>query len=269
MDELTVLTFNLRGAYIPDGLNAWPNRADQVVDLLRREDPDLVGFQEAQQGNLDLLEEAFPEHGWERGPEYNNRVPFAWPAVRWNPDRLRKVEAGGFWLSTTPERHSGDWETNCIRSALWIRFQLLPDGPEFVHLNTHLDHISGKARLEGSKVILEKLSPFARLGLPLLLTGDFNAGPESDVHGLFREEGFADLFHATGGRDGPEVFTFHAFTGKRVPGEERIDWILSRPGKGWRWSARSHEILTDAKPPVYPSDHYPVRAVVRLGPESE
>jgi hypothetical protein len=60
----------------------------------------------------------------------------------WRAERLRPIAADGFWLSETPGEHSRSWETDCIRSAGWVRFRCLESGAEFVHLNTHLDHIS-------------------------------------------------------------------------------------------------------------------------------
>lgn len=266
MDPIHVMTFNLRGSFIPDGVNSWPNRAPLAVGLLRRESPDLIGFQEAQQGNLDVLTSSLPEYRMVEGPPYNNRDPFAHNAVYWVPRRMEKVESGGFWLSRTPDCHSGDWDTDCIRSAVWNRFRLLPEGTEFIHLNTHLDHISAPARREGTMLILEKLRPFILEGLPLLLTGDFNANPGSDPHRLFLEGGFEDLFDHAGGVEEDEAFTFHGFTGGRIPGEERIDWILARPGRGLEWRVRHHRVLTEADPPVYPSDHYPVSAGLELLP---
>src|SRR5262245_57103120 len=146
---MRVMSFNVRGAYWEqDGVNYWPQRAGLNVATIRRHKPDLIGFQELQDGNMAVYAETLAQYRWSLGPHYGNRAPFEYPAIAWDPARLRLVESGGFWLSSTPLRHSGDWETGCIRSAQWARLQPT-GGATFMFLNTHLDHMSELARIEG------------------------------------------------------------------------------------------------------------------------
>jgi endonuclease/exonuclease/phosphatase family metal-dependent hydrolase len=265
MNTIRIMSFNVRGAVIPDGENSWPKRADLNIRTILKRAPDLIGFQETQDGNWQEYLRNLPGFARHRGPRYNNQSPFCYPSVFWNPERLEQLDSGEFWLSKTPDHFSGDWGTACNRSACWNKFRLLPDGPTFVHLNTHLDHISEKARFEGSKVILRKLEPLMKENLPLVLTGDFNCNPLSDTHRLYIEGGFVDTFSAAGHLDGDAEFTFHAFTGQRQPDQERIDWILTRDGRhGFR--THSFEIIRDAEPPLYPSDHYPVLSEIEICP---
>ena len=53
-------------------------------------------------------------------------------------------------------------------------------GKEYFALNTHLDHIGVVARREGVSLILDRVNELSD-GLPVIVTGDFNAEPESDV----------------------------------------------------------------------------------------
>lgn len=257
------MTFNVRGAVFLDGENAWPKRAEFNVRTILKHAPDLIGFQEMQDGNLQTYLEMLPGFTRYIGPRYNNQSPHAFPSIFWNPERLEQLEFGEFWLSKTPDLFSGDWETDCIRSACWSRFKILPHGAEFLHLNTHLDHISAEARLEGSKVILVRLEPMMKENLPLLVTGDFNCTPASAPYELFVAGGFRDTFLEAGQTDGDGAFTFHAFTGEKQEGRERIDWILLRDGEQ-EWETKSCNIIRDAEPPVYPSDHFPVLSEVEI-----
>ncbi len=73
---LRVMTFNVRGSFHEgDGLNAWNNRAALNVETLKRQAPDLIGFQELQSGNLDTYEEKLPEYGRVLGPRAGNKSP--------------------------------------------------------------------------------------------------------------------------------------------------------------------------------------------------
>ena len=161
---LSIMTYNIRGALYDDGQNSWPFRAPLNVRLLEQRSPNLIGFQEVHQENLAIFHE---NHGYTQlqGTPYNDHAPFQYTAITWNSQRLRQLDAGGFWLSETPEVHSRSWDTSCVRSATWAKLEWLETGLTFLHLNTHLDHISELARVEGTKLImqfLDKYRPTAR-----------------------------------------------------------------------------------------------------------
>ena len=52
MNDLRVMSFNIRGSRFSDGDNIWPNRAPLNVETIRAHAPDLIGFQELDLGNL-------------------------------------------------------------------------------------------------------------------------------------------------------------------------------------------------------------------------
>jgi endonuclease/exonuclease/phosphatase family metal-dependent hydrolase len=251
------MTFNVRAARFADGENIWPNRAALSAEVIRRHAPDLIGFQE-----LDLVNYAFylrhlPGYEHALGPGYNNSAPFQYPAIFWRRDRLRVRESGGFWLSTTPQIHSRAWETDCIRSAAWVRLELRDSGRQLIHLNTHLDHVSEPARANGAALIAARLQELWRDGAPAVVTGDFNCVPGSPAHAALLASGLADAHTAVHGDTGP-VMTFHGFHGRAFEPQgfdarDRIDWVLAR---GLRPVASI--VVEDAAPPIYPSDHYPV-----------
>ena len=113
-------------------------------------------MQEAQTGNLKAYDRELRSiTGW-RGRSTGISSRSSGRRSYWNPARLRPVDSGGFWLSETPDAHSRSWETDYIRSAQWIRFRDLALGAEFVHVNTHLDHRSELARVEGSRLIIQR-----------------------------------------------------------------------------------------------------------------
>ena len=198
------------------------------------------------------------------GPEYENFPPYAHNAIYWKRGELELLDAGGFWLSETPGEFSLSWESSHVRCANWARLRHLSSGAEFVHLNTHLDHKSGPARMKGAALILTRLDAEE---LPVLLTGDFNCGPASKTYGMFADARFVDAHIAAGN---PPANTFHKFQGEgyksKVAGREaRLDRILFRNGARGGWTVRSCAVVRDAEPPLYPSDHYPV--LVEISPE--
>ena len=259
--SLSIMTYNIRGALYDDGSNSWPYRAPLNVRLIQQHAPDLIGFQEVHQENLAIFQD---NHGYTQliGTPYNDKAPFQYTTIAWNSQHLRLIDSGGFWLSETPEVHSRSWDTSCIRSATWAKLEWQDTGLTFLHLNTHLDHMSEQARVEGTQLILHFLE---KVNLPLVVTGDFNCPPASDAYRLFSEHGFGDTFLLAGNHG--VQWTYHGYLGRAFTPHkldfDRIDWILLR-----EWPAgmhlESYTVVEDATPPLYPSDHYPIIAKLTL-----
>ena len=240
----------------------------RLVETIRRHSPDVVGFQEVQSGNLETYTENLPRYDHLQGPEYGNAACPSFNAIFFDVRRLRLLDSGGFWLSTAPERYSSSWASKAIRSANWAYFDSARAGLSLLHLNTHLDHVSDRARVEGSRLIIREISNLLRRfgeETPVLVTGDFNCRPWTPAYRSFLERGFADTYLATGNEDGADAHTFHAFKGSRYRdahthlGPRRIDWILLKDPRR-RLRALSHVIVRDHAGETYPSDHYPLLA---------
>jgi endonuclease/exonuclease/phosphatase family metal-dependent hydrolase len=265
------MSFNIRGSFRDRGkANAWENRAAPNVETIQRCAPHLIGFQELQKGNLETYRKRLPQYAYVLGPRYGNRAPHNFNAIFFDKGRLELLDSGGFWLSETPERYSASWRTRSIRCVNWAVFSHLNAGLSFLHLNTHLDHVSKLARVEGSRLILCELAELLeRHGdePPVIVTGDFNCRPGSPPYRSFVEGGFVDTYLAAGNEDSGDANTFHAFKGPRYrnarPGlrPKRIDWILLKDPQR-RIRVESHLIVRDQdeESGAYPSDHYPVLA---------
>jgi endonuclease/exonuclease/phosphatase family metal-dependent hydrolase len=266
-----VMTFNARGSFRDaTKKNAWRNRAALNVATIERYAPDVIGLQESQRGNLATYRRHLPRYAQIRGPKYGNAYPYDSTAILYEPEKLRPLDTGGFWLSETPERHSRSWGTRVARSATWALFGLTGTGLSILHLNTHLDHVSAQARREGSRLIVQEIVKIAdrTSGDPVIvLTGDFNARPGSRTYKNLTESDFVDTFVAAGNEDDENANTFHAFRGTRYHdphpgrGPRRIDWILLK-GSEETLRIESHSIIRDADEDsgLYPSDHYPIIA---------
>jgi hypothetical protein len=159
VDLLRVMSFNIRGfSRKGDGTNSWENRAALNVATIKRYAPDLIGLQLLQAESLAAYREKLPEYAHILGPGAGNGAPHEFNAIFFDPTRLTVLDAGGFWLSKTPQRYSSSWGSRVARSANWAKFWSPSEGLSFLHLNTHLDHVSGLARAKGSELILRKIT---------------------------------------------------------------------------------------------------------------
>lgn len=267
MVRFNVMTFNVRGSFHEDGANDWEQRRDLNVGTIHQYAPDIIGFQEAQSGNLEVYEQALTDYEVELGPisirqEANyHRVP-----IYWKRDRFERVSAGGFYLSETPEEWSLSWGSTFVRAATWVILHERESGIEFLFLNTHFPHESENdlARSEAARLIVRIIQDIIgqQSILPSIITADFNAVPTSDAYRVFQEGGYVDTYTAAGKTQ--PVITYHGYKGAGFRlSDLRIDWILTKDGAR---QFRTHDcrVLTDEAPPLYPSDHYPVMADLEL-----
>ncbi|MEM6342233.1 MAG: endonuclease/exonuclease/phosphatase family protein [Bacteroidota bacterium] len=258
---LKVMSFNIRLNVPSDGQNAWPNRTHLVKSMLDFHSPDLLGVQEALEGQMTDLKQMLPEyaaHGIARDTgrwgEYS--------AIFYRRTRLVLEEGGTFWLSETPELPSKGWDAALNRIATWGIFQDKASGERFFYLNTHFDHRGAKAREESARLLIAESKSLNPDQLPVLLSGDFNFTPEATPYAVITaKDGFMDgRLNSLQAPHGPAS----TWSGFKFPGEpgRRIDYIF---GRGAVQFLR-YATLTDSWSGRYPSDHLPVLAEVLINP---
>ncbi|MFI0356847.1 endonuclease/exonuclease/phosphatase family protein [Actinomadura sp. 9N407] len=257
--RVRVMTYNLRQDIDPPPRD-WPSRLPLVERVVRRHAPDLLGVQEVLWEQVRGLDGALPGYDWiGMGRRGGTRDEFA--AILYRADRFEVMDFDHFWLSATPAViGSSTWGNTYPRMVTWARFRDRRDGTVFYHLNTHLDHHSGYARVKSAQLILDRVRGF-QPGVPVLLTGDFNtAAGESETYRILTgTDAFTDTWR-TAGRQGPVHNTFGGWR-TPVPGGDRIDWILSRGAVTASWTG----IDPYQRDGLYPSDHYPVIAHLTIG----
>lgn len=246
MIPLTVLSFNLRYGTADDGPNAWPLRASAVLNYLRATSPHIMGLQEALLRQLSEIGAALPYHrrlgvGRDDGVSAGEHA-----AILYDARRLSPLDGGTFWLSPSPETPGSlGWGADLPRVCTWARFEDLASGARFLHLNTHLDHLSEPARREGVALVLSRVGAG-----PALLTGDFNVVETSEVIGSVLAAGLRDAHPRGAG-------TFHGF-GPEI--RAKIDFLFATPDV---------EVLAASVGPRTwegrdLSDHLPVTATVAI-----
>jgi endonuclease/exonuclease/phosphatase family metal-dependent hydrolase len=277
MSVIRVMTFNVNGAWEAPSLegnpNSWSKRAPYNVETIQAAAADLMGFQEVEAANWDYYQRSLREYSAVKGNEYDVAPYAANTSIFWKTSRFELLEAGEFWLSRTPDEPSGGWGVPYPMGVTWIKVRARESGVPILVLNTHLeDGVEGERfRVESSKLIVERVSQLQVGGLPVVLLGDFNCNPDSQTHHMFSEAGFTDTHLASGNQDGQDS-TIHLYEGEKYSAFHysggantfwRIDWILLRDGVQ-RWQTRSCRLVREARPPLYPSDHYPVVAELLL-----
>lgn len=254
--DLRVMTFNVRYPNPDDGPDRWEARRELLVETIRAHAPDLLGTQELFYEQGEFIVKSLPEYAWFGVSRRGNRED-EHMGVFYRRDRLKLVRSGNFWLSETPEKAgSSAWGMNMPCMVTWGVFEIRGTKQRFHYYNTHFPHRARQddaARLACAKLILARAGA---LEGPFILTGDFNAPAGGEVHRLFAGA-WQDAWTAAPVRFGPEG-TFNGFKG--IATGPRIDWIFTRGAI----RARQAGTVTMNQQGRYPSDHFPVFAVLRL-----
>jgi endonuclease/exonuclease/phosphatase family metal-dependent hydrolase len=261
-DPLRVMSFNLRYGTAPDGDNAWARRTELVYETIARFQPDLIGYQEVLDFQFDALAARFPELVSEGVGRDDGRRKGEFSSLAYRRDRFTRVAGGTFWLSTTPDvPGSKSWDAALPRICTWVRLRETTSGRELVFANTHFDHRGQVARREAARVLSERLGPVAS-GIPAVLTGDFNISEETPAFRVLVEPPepswvrWIDAYRTLHPERAPDEASFNGFKGT-VRGS-RIDFVLHTS----HFRATAAAIDRHQREGRFPSDHYPVTAVL-------
>jgi len=253
---LTVMSFNIRYGTANDGDNHWLKRREQLFDLLREQQADVVGLQEALHGQIEEILQAVPGYDYVGVGRSDGRRAGEYAAILFKSSRLRVRRSDTFWLSDTPGVvKSTSWGNQIERICTWAYVEDR-EGPSFYLYNVHLDHQSQPSREKSVALLLERIKardPKA----PAVVTGDFNAG-EANPAAQAMLAGFRDSFRVLHS-DTTEAGTFNGFKLGQTGGE-KIDFVFVEPGT----EVLAAEIVRTSRDGRYPSDHFPVTARIRL-----
>lgn len=258
-DLIRVATYNVRGPN-DRSPNSWRDRLPRMVKTIRENRFELIGTQETLSGPIKDLAEAlkFNHFGVGRdkrkGDEHN--------VVFYDPERFEMISQETFWLSADPTvPGSSGWDSSLPRICTWGLLLDRRTNKRFVIANTHLDHQSAVARIQGVNVILTRLAPMIEQ-YPFILTGDFNSTaddmPVRRVLGVLRDaRNVSETDHYGAGDE-----TFHDFHVNRKDRSHRkpIDFIFVNN----RVRVLSHGTINDFRNGLASSDHFPVTAEIVL-----
>lgn len=263
---LNVMSFNIRYGTANDGDNRWPLRREFLFDVVRDADADLVGVQEALDGQIQELLEALPAYGVIGVGRDDGRTRGEYAAIFYRRDRFRVADSGTFWLSDTPDVvASTSWGNTITRICTWARL-IDRDGRGFWHFNVHFDHQSQPSRVRSAALLADRIRSRRFADEPYVVTGDFNVGETNAALAVLTTAGpdvsplLVDSFRVLH-PDATPVGTFTGFKPEAISGD-KIDYVFVPPGT----EVRDAAIIRTSREGRYPSDHFPVTARIVFNP---
>jgi endonuclease/exonuclease/phosphatase family metal-dependent hydrolase len=180
-------------------------------------------------------------------------------------DRFHHLEQGHFWLSETPD-HPGSksWDAALPRMATWVKLFDRTARQAVYFVNTHFDHQGVVAREHSGRLIHDWLQKLGR-DSAVILSGDFNtteaSAPYVTLTAPSESLSLVDSFRAVHPHAQENTGTYNGFHGIRDGA--RIDWVLFSS----RFRAIEAGIDTTSRANRFPSDHFPVYAVLAWSSE--
>ncbi len=252
--QIKMMSYNLRCISPTDwGKKAWFYRANLVIDDIENEKPGIIGFQESTKWHYKYLVDTLK--GYDSVIEYRDEAFNSEGCpIFYNTSLYELVDKGSFWLSETPEVMSKSWGAQYNRVCSYVILTDKASGENFVVFNTHLSHVSDEARINGIKVVLDKIAEFG--SLPSVIMGDFNALEGSVTYNSVTEN-FLDAKKVA-----EKTSDSHTYQNWGNPEKfQRIDYFMvSKTG----FKINSYDVLSAVHDGVYSSDHCPIVLEVEI-----
>ena len=251
--KIKVMTFNLRTDVVKDGINYFPNRVGRILETIRQEVPDLIGFQEAREMARKALRESLSEDYVVLGCGRKERYSDEGCVIAFRKDAFELINYETRLLSTHPtvpaSRFEGTDQSVCPRMYLHAELQPIGEENPIHFFDTHLDHRGETAKVLGMSQILQHISACEG---EFVLVGDMNSYPDSQAIALALA--FPGMKEATESLE----CTFHDF-GKR-PDAGKIDYIFTNATP-----TTCYRVEDEGIDGVYITDHYVICADIEFG----
>lgn len=280
MDDYTlkVMSFNVQtenGTQVDFDL-----RAEMLRDLMDQLQPDSIGMQEVTTGWIYRMD-TFAFNASYAGVGEGRTTGGEASSIYYRKDKFDLVNSGTFWLSETPDVKGSYLEASLYpRICTWAHLRDKVTGYEYIHVNTHLDHLGGSdgrsLRTAQTRVILEYLKSLP--DVPMVMTGDFNqakTNSEENTYAIFKNVLGQSTFTASTGEKMTGNFSdaraeakdtvasdawasmtayWQEGTDKYNPAKKPIDYVFYTTGD---FDAMVYRNIHYHRDGIYMSDHLP------------
>jgi endonuclease/exonuclease/phosphatase family metal-dependent hydrolase len=259
---LRVATYNMRNDNNSEDSthgNGWKQRYPVIASLIQFHDFDIFGTQECLYHQVQDISKALPEYDYYGIGRDDGKHAGEHSEIFYKKDKFQLLAHGDFWLSQTPDKPSLGWDATCCnRICSWVLLQDKKSKKKFYVFNTHYDYQKDLARNESSKLILKEIKRIAGVQ-PVIFMGDMNGGNESEWYKTIANSGILKDTYKEAKNPYANNGSFNGF-GSTIQSNEIIDHIfVSKQFTVQKWG-----ILTDTYHGKYPSDHFPVLAVLKF-----
>lgn len=271
-DIIKVISFNMRRDFGPSKKNRWEIRRGIATDIIRESGAAIIGVQEVLPRMRQDIRQSLKGYSIFGLGRMMGRKPGndEHADIILKNDDVEVTDFRTFWLSKKPDTVSRAYFAIFPRICTVAEVKVKRTGRRIRVFNTHFDHVCGPARTLSVRMILDYISEINSMDpLPTILMGDFNAHPNSLAVRIIREQMHeyhnVHLQDVYGALDLMVGNTYHGMKGKIKPNSSPIDYIFVSDD----FEVVEVSIDKENRDGIYPSDHYPIMATLRLKMQRE
>ena len=172
--SIKIMSFNLK-------VKNEATRADNVIATIKKNDPDLLGVQEASATWVSLLESGLSEEYARFGLGRNANTTGETTSIFYKKDKFTLIDAGTKWMSDTPDVSGSKYDDSTyIRIFTYVLLERKSDGERFMHINVHPEDGAAAVKKEVRGKQLTVLADWINqnVTIPFIVSGDMNSRPE-------------------------------------------------------------------------------------------
>lgn len=233
-------------------------RAHLFAQQMNNTLPDSFGVQEINTFWVEHFKELLPQYdyyGVKRGGDSEEKTS-EMSGIFYLKEKYSLLDSGTFWISNTPDTESKFDGAACYRICSYAVLENKATGFKYIHMNTHLDHVSTEAQNLGGNLILNK-SQELKKNYPdakTVITGDFNQSIDGEAIKILSANGFISANTVV--ENGDKVATYHGWTGNKE--DAPIDFIFADN----TMKIKSYNVQNEKVGNSFASDHYMITAEI-------
>jgi len=249
----SIMSYNIRYGTANDGPDHWDHRKESLTNEIAFYEPDFVGVQEALDFQMEYLKENLPQYTYIGVGRDDGKTKGEYSGIFYHTERVKLLDEGTFWLSETPDEVSKGWDAALPRICTYGHFKYKKRPRKNIWVfNTHFDHRGHEAREKSVELIVEKAKKLSNEKEAILISGDFNLGPESTPIQNMKKH-FHDSYETSELPPFGHSLSFNGFKMNPERGQ-RIDYIFTNE----KVKVKKIGILSTLIDGHYNSDHFPV-----------
>ena len=231
-------------------------RAHLFAQQINNAIPDVLGVQEMNSFWVERMKKLLPQYdyyGVKRGGDKNEKES-EMSGIFYLKDKFELLESETFWISLTPEVESKYEGAACHRVCSYVVLKNKATGYTFLHMNTHLDHVSEEAQNYGGMLIAEKADKLKeKYGeIPTIITGDFNQFSDGASCKALESKGFFNANKTIENGDSLTTYISWAANENNRP----IDFIFVND----KLTVNNYSVINETGTKTLISDHYMITA---------
>ena len=271
--SVRVVSFNIRYGSARDGKNSWTHRRGQVSSVLKEQNADIIGLQEALRFQLNEIGSSMNDYAEIGSGRDDGDTLGEYSPILYKKERFTALESGTLWFSDTPlVPGSKHWGNKFPRIFTFVKLTDKITNKKTLVYNVHLDHANSYSRWKSVSLLNRHIGENRCAGTSIIILGDFNSGENSAV--IKYMTGRANFLNSKDTEKNPlqlkDSFrslhprgsggTFHMFWGKNFG--PKLDYIfVSRDTY-----VKEASIIRSSVNGRYPSDHFPITAEIEFSP---